>query len=131
MANKKLRYFVRIDSTGRPVPGSNQNRSKKPVSNGTWDEFKIHDCCGPELTTIPGDLSGTDSTFTIACDAVTILTFIVSGSYANIYDLVGLLNQQAGYLGVFSVDGTSIVFKVNSQVSNSLCSDGTLTFEQV
>lgn len=51
MSNKKdLKGFVRIDASGRIIPGSLILRKKMPKV-GRWTEITAYECCGPTTTT--------------------------------------------------------------------------------
>lgn len=44
---KNLKAFIRIDGSGRVVPGSSVLRKTKPKV-GKWQEIKTYECCPPE-----------------------------------------------------------------------------------
>ena len=50
--NRNLKAYIRIDGSGRDVPGSLVLRTKKPV-NGNWKEVLAYQCCNftPPTTT--------------------------------------------------------------------------------
>lgn len=46
----KVKYWVKLDKNGRPVPGSNVNAFQKPTG-GNWVEFtSAITCCSPAVT---------------------------------------------------------------------------------
>ena len=48
--NKNLKAYIRIDGSGRDVPGSLILRNKMP-GNGKWKEVLAYQCCNPTTTT--------------------------------------------------------------------------------
>lgn len=48
--NHRLQAFVRVDGSGRVVPGSMVLRAKKPKS-GKWQEVQTYTCCNTTTTT--------------------------------------------------------------------------------
>lgn len=50
MANKAaLKSFVRLDASGKVIPGSNILRKNKPKV-GKWMQIPTYECCDPYLT---------------------------------------------------------------------------------
>jgi len=53
--NRNKKAYIRIDGSGRDVPGSLVLRTKKPV-NGKWKEILAYQCCNPTTTTTTTEL---------------------------------------------------------------------------
>ena len=125
--NNQLRYYIRMDQRGMLVSGSGIWRLKKP-STGRWKEVEGDVCCSPftALTDTPADVSITDITVTIACDATTVLTVVAPGTSTDIITLVAILNTNLSYLGSFSENGTVVTLNLIQDIANTLCT-GTLT----
>jgi hypothetical protein len=68
MAKKDLRAFVRIDGSGRTIPGSMVLRKKKPKA-GRWFEVRTEQCCDPQF----------DTTTTTTTEAPTTTTTTTGG----------------------------------------------------
>jgi hypothetical protein len=63
--NKNLRMFIRMDGSGRAVPGSGVLRLKKPKV-GKWFEIPTYECCDPLYITDTTTTTSTTSTTTTA-----------------------------------------------------------------
>ncbi len=119
--------FVRIDRSNRPIDSTNKLLLKAP-RQGRWlkvDSITGNVCC--DYVTIEATPDSTDATgiiVTIFCDGVKQEEVTVSGTFADINELVTLLNAQASILGTFSTDGTTISLKTPR---NTVSCDGTLS----
>ncbi len=60
MARQNQRYFVRLDSNGKPVLGSLVGRKAAPKT-GTWLEITGY-CCAPTTTTTTTSTTTTTTT---------------------------------------------------------------------
>ncbi len=47
--NKDLKAYIRIDGSGRDVPGSLVLRTRMP-GNGKWRQILADQCCNPVIT---------------------------------------------------------------------------------
>lgn len=134
MANNRMKIFTRLDAGNNRIAGSSVYRKSMPKV-GKWVEDTINQCCFPytELTATPGGV--TDDTFTLAilCDATTVFetTIVLATATTTIDEVVTALNNNLGYLGKFSVNGSDIDLKLKTEVSDSFGCDGTLSFTLV
>jgi len=126
----KLKTYIRIDSNGRDVAGSNVLRLKMPVT-GRWRELSAYECCGPSVSieVTPGDVYVSAIVLSILCDDVEVLAITSTGSSTTIEEMVTSLNTNFGYLGTFSTDGTTITLLLTLSIADTLCADGTLTMD--
>jgi hypothetical protein len=126
--NKSLRTFIRLDGQGRSILGSDVRRVKAP-RQGRWKEIPTEPCCdGTQLSYTVVDPNGTNFTLIVKCDATTLITQVVEGTATDVATLVDLLNEKAGYLGVFTADGADVDFVIKDIVVKDLGCDGTLSF---
>lgn len=133
--SNRIKSFIRVDNSGRDVPSTNVLRLKRPVT-GTWRELEsAYLCCSPStfLSSTPGDVSLATITFTLACDASTVATAVITPDptpTVTIEDVVGALNAQLSFYGLFSVaaNGSDVELRLVQDIADNLCSDGTLTF---
>ena len=49
-SRRNLKAFIRVDQSGRVVPGSSVLRMKIP-KNGKWKEIEAYECCNVTTTT--------------------------------------------------------------------------------
>jgi len=124
MQNNKMRFYTRLDSQGRRIPGSGVRRLAMPKT-GRWVEDVLDVCCFPftavELTV---EDVATDNTLTILCDdsAVAVFTFD-SGDVTTVAELTAFLNANYSYLGSFSDDGTDITLNLKQEIASTYCAD--------
>jgi len=120
-----LKFYIRLDSSGRAVSGTGVWRKRKPVT-GRWTEVNGNTCCGPVVSlsatpTAPGMLN---VTLTILCDAVaTSVSTLLSSSVSSLDEMVDLLNEQLDWLGKFSTDGSTITLELFLDVAQAMCPD--------
>ena len=131
---RNLKAFVRYDGSGRVVAGSLILRKNKPKV-GRWQEIPAYECCNPVpiiLTdTIPGEFSLTYVSIRIFCDESTAATVYTDGGAEDMAELIQLLNNNEGTraFGTYSaVNATTVQLSVPLSVKNSLCPNGTLSF---
>jgi hypothetical protein len=126
--NTRLKTFIRLDSNGRTILGSDVRRLRAP-RQGRWMEISTEPCCdGAQLALTPSDVDGTGWTVAILCDATTLLSAVAPGVSTTIETLTSLLNEQVGYLGRFTTDGTDINLSLKDTIVQDLACDGTLSF---
>ncbi len=74
--NKNLRMYIRLDGSGRAVPGSGVLRLKKPKV-GKWFEIPTYECCDYlticETTTTTSTSSTSTSTTTSTTSTTTTI----------------------------------------------------------
>lgn len=130
--NNKKKIFTRLDAQNNRIPGSSVERMQMPKTGKWVEDTPYNQCCFPytELSVTPGDVTDDNFTLTILCDAVTVFTSVVKfdSPTTTIDEVVAGLNSQLGYLGSFSVDGSSIVLKLKTEVSDNYLCSGTLSF---
>ncbi len=72
--NKKdLKGYVRIDGSGRIVPGSLVLRKSMPKV-GKWQEIPAYECCNPTTTTTTTTAAPTTTTTTTSAPTTTTTT---------------------------------------------------------
>ena len=129
--NNRSRLYTRLDGQGNKVPGSSVLRQKMPRT-GRWVSEDVNECCFPytSLTATVADATDTAYTLTVLCDAAEVLTLLLVFDEAttDIDDLVSKLNANVPYLGSFSADGSDVVLKLKTEVSNSFGCGGTLSY---
>jgi len=77
---KNLKYFVRVDASGRKIQGSGVLRLKKPV-NGKWvEDYPTFICCGPTTSTSTSTTSTTSTTTTSPSDIRLKMNIITTGN---------------------------------------------------
>lgn len=126
MAIKK--YYIRLDGSGRKIPGSGVIRNKKP-SIGRWVEEDVETCCVPAVlvTATPSDVTTDNATVTLLCDAVTFAEYTLTFTAVTTIDgLTAELNSQLGFLGRFTNNGTIITLHYLLEIAENLCA-GTTT----
>ena len=131
---RDLKAFVRYDGSGRVVAGSLILRKNKPKV-GRWQEIPAYECCNPVPTiltdTIPGEFSLTYVSIRIFCGESTAATVYTDGGAEDMAELIQLLNNNEGTraFGTYSaVNATTVQLSVPLSVKNSLCPNGTLSF---
>lgn len=127
--NFKLHTYIRVDASGRDVPGTNILRLKRPVT-GNWREVTAYQCCTAFtlVSSTPADVTLSGVTFTLSCDAEVISVNNISTATTTLAGIVTLLNANLSYYGKFVANGTAIDLEFNSELATALCPDGTLTF---
>ena len=133
-SNNRLKAYIRYDGTGRVIAGSLILQRFKPKV-GNWHEIPAHECCNPAPTlltdTIPGEYPLSYVSIRIFCDESTAATVYTSLTAANMSELIILLNSDEGTraFGTYSaIDEVTVQLSVPLSVKNSLCPDGTLSF---
>jgi hypothetical protein len=124
-----LKAFGRMDAKGRIVPGMVVLRKTKPP-RGRWIEIQTYECCdGLAVTATPeDDFPYSTYQLTLTCDTASTTTVVTGASTAtDINELTADLNTSAGFLGVFSNDGTDITLLLKKSVVDSFCSAGAIT----
>lgn len=130
--DNSIKTFIRVDGSGRNVPGSNVNRKKMPVT-GKWREITAYECCNPtlvvDLLTTPAEVALDDVTFTLLCDDVEVATLTATVVTTEIDDVVDALNDNFSMYGTFAnVDDTDISLALFKSIGDALCPDGDLSF---
>ena len=133
-SNNNLKAYVRYDGTGRVIAGSLILQRFKPKV-GNWQEIAANECCNPTsivLTdTIPGEFPLTYVSVRIFCDESTADAGYTSETAANMDELITLLNtdENLNGFGTYSaINETTVQLTVPLSVKNSLCPNGTLSF---
>lgn len=134
-SNKRsLKAYVRYDGTGRVVPSSLILQRFKP-KDGNWQEIDAYECCNniPTLLTdtIPGEFPLTYVSIRIFCDESTADTVYTDLTANDMTELISLLNDnvETRAFGTYSaLNETTVQLSVPSSVKNSLCPNGTLSF---
>lgn len=128
--NNRLKIFTRLDAQNNRIPGSSVKRLTMPRTGKWVEDVPANLCCFPyfQLSATPSDVTDDDFTLTITCDGVDVVVVNVTAEAAttSIDELVDLLNEKAGYLGDFSVSGSTIVFKLKQEVVT--CAEEDLEF---
>ena len=131
---RDLKAFVRFDGSGRVVAGSLILRKKKPKV-GRWQEIPAYECCNNIPTvltdTIPGTFPLSYVSISIGCDESGAATAYTSESATDMSELINLLNtnEDTRAFGTYSaVNATTVQLTVPLSVKNSLCPNGTLSF---
>ena len=131
---RNLKAFVRYDGSGRVVAGSLILRKNKPKV-GRWQEIPAYECCNPVPTiltdTIPGEFFLSYVSIRIFCGESTAATVYTDGGAEDMAELIQLLNNNEGTraFGTYSaVNATTVQLSVPLSVKNSLCPNGTLSF---
>lgn len=128
--NKDKRAFVRIDGSGRIVPGSLIFRKSKPKT-GKWKEISGYECCnGLELFYTPDSFPIIFPQIALLCDGIMVDYKFLVGEYADIHILVDALNAgESNAYGYYAVQSNgSIKLTVPNAVKQQFCPSGTLTF---
>ena len=130
--NNRDKVFTRLDAKGNRIPGSSVQRKVMPRVGSWVEDDPVNKCCFPYtlLNATPAASTGTSFTVTVLCDAVAKLTVVTSTAVATVtlQDIVNLLNLNLGYIGQFSVNGSTVDFKLKQEVSTGFLCSGTLTY---
>jgi hypothetical protein len=120
--------YIRVDSSGRDVAGSNVLRNSMP-KNGKWKEVQAYACCNPFilLSHVPADTDLASTTFSLKCDGTDVTTVFKAGATTTLASVVAKLNAMASLYGRFSVNGTAIELRLKQEIGTTLCS-GALSF---
>lgn len=105
---KQTRYWVKLDTKGKPVLGVLEARPKRPIG-GEWMEINARPCCTVS-TEIGSDGGDTDIILTIFCGEEKLLTYREAGS-TDASALVDGFNTAYPAAGVLSEDGTNVTLK--------------------
>lgn len=106
----KTRYWVKIDSKGKPVLGVMQSRPKRP-KNGEWLEINARPCC---TSSTPIGTPANDATLSIYCgsvDPTNLLGEFVVATVTSADDVVAGFNSTYPKAGTLSHDGTNFYLK--------------------
>lgn len=126
-----LKGYIRIDASGRIIPGSAVLRKRKPL-NGRWAELDTYLCCdGISVSDEPQDaFPYTTAVVSLTCSGGGSIVTDVNLTAADVAALPAALNASAaGALGTFSLNpnGTEVDLMIKQSVVDSLCPDGTIT----
>lgn len=129
--NNRSKIYTRLDNQGNKVPGSSVLRKKMPKT-GKWVAEDVNECCFPytSLTATVADVTDDRYTLRVLCDATAMLTLLLVFDEAttDVDDLVSKLNANAPYLGTFLSDGSDVVLRLKTEISDSFACSGTLSY---
>jgi len=133
--NPRMKEFVQVDAKGYDIPGTNRYFKRQPRAAGfRWRQITPQSCCSAfELLYEPSDVSDTSFTLTVTCNGSTLVSAIVEADVATVTidDVAKLLRKKAGYVGKFSVDGTSLSLQLSSTIALQCADSADLAFTVV
>lgn len=142
----KKRAFVRYTKSGEIVPGSLiiTTNGGYPDKSSLWKEVTTNECCdGGGCNVPPVTVSTTATGFPVLiseCDP--FILFECDGSYAweisgylvgpivnpfSLEDYIERLNTSYSWVGIWTLDGTTVALEMNGGVASALCPTGELT----
>lgn len=123
-----LSTYIRVDASGREVPGTNILRKKKPVT-GKWLKVPAYTCCNPFVfvSQTPVSVALASVNLTILCNGVSMLVVKAPVATTTLAGVVSALQTYFSYLGDFAANGTAVELKLNTSIANTLCAAGVLT----
>jgi hypothetical protein len=142
--NKRdLKAYARFDGTGRIVPGSLVLRRTKPKV-GTWIEVQAYECCDtfecivPSVTLsttatgFPINTSGCSPYVLFKCNdsiiwQISDIPLSAPPPAISVQDYVDALNSSYSWVGIWTLDGTTVTLEMNGNIANALCPTGELT----
>jgi cytoskeletal protein RodZ len=114
----KLKAFVRIDGSGKVIPGGPILQAEKPTV-GNWREINAKECCNyvPTSTTTTSSTSSTSSTSTTTSSTSSTTTSTTT-AYVGTYYVAGPTAEVCGGTGPYSLP---LIVDPNA------CSNGNIT----
>lgn len=105
MLSPKLKYFLRLDGSGRVIPGSGVYRKSQP-RNGRWITVTSNPCCAPadELMAAYGFA---DSTTLAATDTTGLHFFMITKATGAVQDVTASATFVSSNTAAVTVSGST------------------------
>lgn len=114
---RDLKGYVRIDGSGRIVPGSLVLRRKRPANdrNGKFIEIQTYECCAPVIPPTPqtvalATLTGGAPNFHVQFTNNGLVSADIDTGTTTGAALVTYLTTNYSAQGTFTLDGTNVLF---------------------